>query len=131
MFVLADGACTLDVRLEGKLFEKAYWRTGTGAHRFNGVLIGCGPRVRRGQDLGEVEIIDVTPTILHLFGVAIPEHVEGRLLDEMLVPGAAAAAPRAVQPSPMQERPAPAGEAAYSEEEARQVEARLRDIGYL
>ncbi|UCC69259.1 MAG: alkaline phosphatase family protein [Armatimonadota bacterium] len=131
ILILDNIACTVDVRLEGPLLEKASWDSGTGTHRFEGVLIGCGPRVKRGQRLDDVRIIDVTPTVLHLFGFAPPEHMDGRPLHEMLVPEAADITPTALPPSSAGEKPAAPPDRPYSEEEARRVAERLRDLGYL
>jgi predicted AlkP superfamily phosphohydrolase/phosphomutase len=131
VFALDDGACTIDVRLEGTLFEKADWRTGTGTHRFEGVFIARGPRIRAGLSVPEVDIVDVAPTVLHLCGVPIPDHMDGRVLTEVLTPEARAFVPR---PSGTRRPPAmPDTETGspYSEEETRQVEERLRGLGYL
>lgn len=136
VFILDDGECTMDLRLEGPLFEAASWRTGTGMHRFGGVLIASGPRIRRGQHLGEVDIIDVAPTVLRLFGLPASESLEGRVPEGLLVAGAAGASTGVASP-PRQaggEEQTGAGDeggSAYTDEEARQVEERLRRLGYL
>ncbi len=135
---LLDDACTVDLRLEGPLFERASWRTGTGMHRFEGVLIAWGPRIRRGQHLGEVEIIDVAPTVLQLFGLPASENLEGRVPEGLLVEGAAGAETGGASPRQQERREKQAGDgdedegaSAYTDEEARQVEERLRRLGYL
>jgi arylsulfatase A-like enzyme len=40
----------------------------------------AGPSISPGRQLGTPHIIDVTPTILHLLGLSVPTHVEGRSL---------------------------------------------------
>ena len=52
-----------------------------GAHdRLNGTFIAWGPDVKRKVELN-AHIYDVTPTILHAFGVPIPKDVDGKILD--------------------------------------------------
>jgi hypothetical protein len=136
VYTLEDGACTVDLRLEGPLFERASWRTGTGMHRFGGVLLACGPHIEKGTALPEVEIVDVAPTILSLLGVPVPAHMDGRVPDGLLTAEAQAAAAQmatGAEPSARAEKPESgvSDEGAYSEEEARQVEERLKGLGYL
>lgn len=47
-------------------------------------LIMAGAGIRKGVVLKEAEIIDVVPTLLHLFGLDIPKTVDGRVLTEAL-----------------------------------------------
>jgi predicted AlkP superfamily phosphohydrolase/phosphomutase len=136
VYVLDDGACTVDLRLEGPLFERASWRTGTGMHRFDGVFIAHGPRIRPRQHLPVAEIIDVAPAILQLFGIPIPAEVEGRVPEGLLAEQADRAGTRVARIRRRAGKGKPAAKddvakPAYSEEEARQVEQRLRDLGYL
>lgn len=131
LLILDDLSCTVDVRLEGPLLENASWDSGTGTHRFDGVLIGYGPRVRRGQRLGPVSITDIAPTVLQLFGLAAPEHMDGRPLPEMLVQEAAGITPTPLSGEKLRKDDAAGPDAPYSEEEARRVAERLRDLGYL
>ncbi len=131
LLALDDLACTVDVRLEGPLLEDASWDSGTGTHRFNGALIGYGPRLRRGQRLGEVSITDIAPTVLRLFGLAPPEHMDGRPLQEMLAQEVASVTPTALPSEALRKDDAAGSDTPYSEEEARRVAERLRDLGYL
>jgi predicted AlkP superfamily phosphohydrolase/phosphomutase len=137
VYTLEDGACTVDLRLEGPLFERATWRAGTGMHRFDGILIACGPNIQRGKRLPEAEIIDVAPTVLELFRIPIPSDMEGRVVHGLLTQAARRAAAESEkegkQPSPDEDRPGPGrpDDSPYSEEEARQVEERLEGLGYL
>jgi predicted AlkP superfamily phosphohydrolase/phosphomutase len=100
-----------------------------GCHRPEGVLIAAGPDIKAGR-AADCSVMDVTPTALHLAGLPVPEDVDGRVLGELL---AGDAARRAVGRSAAAEAP-PEPEAqgpALSEAESREVEKRLRDLGYL
>lgn len=102
----------------------------SGTHRPNGMLILCGPSVLRGQRIGGARVTDITPTLLNIMGVPVPDDLDGRTLSEALstqqVPSVAAAA-EAVGIS--------AKEGTLSEWDSASDEAevleRLRRLGYL
>jgi len=100
-----------------------------GCHRPEGVLIAAGPDIRPGR-ADPASVLDVTPTALHLLDLPVPEDMDGRVLREILAgDGAARAVGRTAAPAaaPAPEPSAPA----LSEEEQREVEKRLHDLGYL
>lgn len=127
VFMLQDGECTMDVRLEGPLFTPASWSAWTGMHRLEGILIARGPRIRAGAPLTQAEIVDIAPTVLHLCGLVAPSHMDGRSLTELLTDKV----PEPTQTVKESEVSRAAAEGVYSDEETREVEARLRDLGYL
>jgi predicted AlkP superfamily phosphohydrolase/phosphomutase len=103
-------------------------RGDSGCHRRHGILIAWGAGIRSGERVENARIMDLTPTILHLMGLPVPDDMDGRVLSEALtvrrpveyereVVAEVAAAPRA------------AGE--LSAEEIAEVEKRLRSLGYL
>lgn len=51
-------------------------------HDENGILIGCGPSFDGPP--GSPTLIDVMPTILHVFGFPLPDRLDGRVLKEMV-----------------------------------------------
>lgn len=48
----------------------------------NGVFIACGPNIKKNFEIN-ARIYDITPTILHIFGIPIPEDTDGRVLKEI------------------------------------------------
>lgn len=93
-----------------------------GSHRQHGVLILNGPAFRRGVAT-EADVIDVLPTVLHALGEAVPDHVEGRVLEEAL------AGPEPVERvtvAASMPRPRPYGSA-----QSDAVRRRLERLGYL
>ena len=46
-------------------------------HRLNGMVIVKGPQVRKGGQIEAARLIDLTPTILHIMGVPVPEDMDG------------------------------------------------------
>lgn len=102
----------------------------TGVHHREGCIILHGPAFREGLKLTSPSVLDVTPTILEIMGVAIPPYMEGQPLTESL-----AAEYRAKEPLATLV-PSMAGTAiddneGYSTEEHAAIEERLRNLGYL
>ncbi|HEY7018999.1 MAG TPA: alkaline phosphatase family protein [Gaiellaceae bacterium] len=94
-----------------------------GGHRPDGILVLAGPDARPGSEL-QAGIADVAPTLMYLLGEPVPAAFEGRLLAE------------ALQPSLLDERPLEYSDdelvAPLDEHESpREVEERLRSLGYL
>ena len=63
-------------------------RKGRGSHRMNGIFIAHGPDIKNAGDyLGRSRIIDLAPTILHMFNLEIPEDMDGKVLINIFKPG--------------------------------------------
>ncbi len=102
-----------------------------GRHQPVGIFCAAGPDIR-GEGQRRVEgarIIDVAPTVLYSLGLPIPEDMDGRPLLEIFDPGFVAkhpvrfAAPEAVG--------AIESEPEYDQEDASEMERRLRGLGYI
>ncbi|MHB8565937.1 MAG: alkaline phosphatase family protein [Nitrososphaerales archaeon] len=57
----------------------------TGAHRMEGIFLGAGEGINHKADLS-MNLIDLAPTILHLLNLPIPPSIDGRVLNEILLP---------------------------------------------
>src|SRR5690606_35099777 len=97
----------------------------TGDHRFNGVLMMQGRGIVAG-DLGEVSLMDVAPTALHLLGQPIPADMDGKVLQQALSPELQNVVIRQAESA---ENSGP--ETAYSDDEEREILQHLQDLGYL
>jgi len=105
----------------------------SGTHRPEGIFVAAGPGVRQGVSLPQLSILDVAPMTLYTLGVAIPEDVEGRVPTETYHPSWLHARPvrtGTVEPSEPLSQQAPV-EIVYTEEEERELAARLRALGYI
>lgn len=129
LHVIMDGYRTVAYPLfaaDARLFARRV-PDDSGTHRPAGIFIAGGPAVARGRTIDGARLIDLAPTILHLLDVPIPTDYDGRMLAEALSPEIAA--------RPMVYRddrePVARREQAYSIDEQRCVEARLRALGYL
>lgn len=54
-----------------------------GTHHENGILLIYGPGIKNEYNIENAEIIDVVPTILHIFKLPIPNDMDGRVLMEI------------------------------------------------
>jgi predicted AlkP superfamily phosphohydrolase/phosphomutase len=97
----------------------------SGQHRMDGILAASGAGIVPNARFTQApDLIDLAPTILQLVGEAIPEDMDGRVLNELI------AEERAVTfaAAPIFENAARDG---YSEEDAKVIEERLAGLGYL
>jgi predicted AlkP superfamily phosphohydrolase/phosphomutase len=96
-----------------------------GTHRPEGIIAVSAPGVPAGRTL-VADLIDIAPTVLRHFGLAIPDHVEGKPLDVLKPRGDVRhdtpTAPLAGPHQPQFD---------YTPEEQAIIEQRLADLGYL
>ncbi len=68
----------------GPEWRKPAW---SGWHSPWGIFIASGPNIRKsGGRLTNLKIYDITPTVLHLFGLPLPDDLDGRVLTEIFEP---------------------------------------------
>jgi len=100
-----------------------------GAHRPNGIFVASGPGVRKGLLLPPLQIVDVSPLLMHGVGLPIPADFEGRFAGEIFDPQWLAAHPAqhtgAAAPAALSE------ESGMDEEGEATVMERLRSLGYI
>jgi hypothetical protein len=121
------------------LRDEPHWRGTSGKHRFKGILIACGGPISPGTILEGARLIDVAPTILHVFGLPIPSDMDGRVLEELLDPAFRERHPvRTVEARPGEvgaglcaSPPGAAPDRVYSAEEAEKIERMLKSLGYI
>ena len=83
------------------LFFDTYYEKEQGSHDFcfDGILIACGPNIKKGERV-DAKIYDIAPTILHIFGLPIPNDMDGRVLMEIFKPDSEIAKRRPVYVDP-------------------------------
>jgi predicted AlkP superfamily phosphohydrolase/phosphomutase len=102
-----------------------------GMHHMDGVVFLHGKHIRPGQEIFGAEIVDITPTVLHLMGLPIPEDMDGHVLSDALNPVWLDANPVQTQAaSPEEGISAPCDEE-MSEEEKQRIESELEALGYI
>lgn len=77
--VLVEDACDGDVVI--LISDHGHDRDGSG-HRFGpeGIIVMAGGPVRKGGPLEGATVFDITPTVLHLAGLPVPEGMDGKVL---------------------------------------------------
>lgn len=101
-----------------------------GDHSRDGIFVLSGPDfAQRGEEAHRASIMDLPATLLHLYGVPLPDDFDGRVLEEHLVAAFTSAHPIRTQAASV-DVPSPAA-VAYGEADEEEIVARLRDLGYL
>lgn len=100
----------------------------SGCHRMHGVMLASGGPIKKGFDLSLARIYDVAPTLLYLSGHAVPEDMDGKVLDAI------------ISESYLNQNPVrftvegdhtKMSELTYSSEENEEVLERLKNLGYI
>ncbi len=100
----------------------------SGHHRLDGILFMAGPGVKPGLELDSANIMDLTPTILHLMGQPVPQDLDGRVLTEAFEESSVGARPIAWSQAEIYKDQA--GAEGLSDEESAEVQEKLRGWGY-
>jgi predicted AlkP superfamily phosphohydrolase/phosphomutase len=101
-----------------------------GTHRKLGVLVMKGRAFKKGSRIEGARLVDVAPTLLHLMGQRIPDDMDGRVLAEAFDPEFAKQYPVQHEKS-SPEASEPVNNTSYTAEDAAQIEARLKALGYI
>lgn len=101
-------------------------------HRLHGITLFHGEGIKRGYQITGAKIIDLAPMILYLAGIPVPDDMDGRVLREIFDEGYLKQHPILFSSHEREElitdlRPGHG----YASDEAREIEKRLSDLGYL
>lgn len=103
----------------------------SGAHALDGIFYAIGPGIKHGAGVQGLDLTQVAPTVLHSLGVPVSRQMDGQVIEALYEPAYLAAHPVQYMDEEPPSGPASKSEEVYDEEEATQVESRLRDLGYL
>lgn len=105
---------------KGEIFEFPGLQSGD--HRLEGLIMMRGPDIKKGKKIS-AEIIDIAPTILYMNNVAIPTDIDGKVLKEALN----------IEYKIEYQKPIPKEKELleYSEEESKELQKRLKGLGYM
>jgi predicted AlkP superfamily phosphohydrolase/phosphomutase len=131
IFFLKEGEYLADVQPMNYLFEKTSWKTGTGTHRMEGIFVGYGKDIKAGLRIADAEIIDLAPTILNLMGVRIPDDMDGKVLTHIFTDDFLKDNPPQYVEGADSVTCDDQGDGVYSDQEAAELEAQLKGLGYL
>ena len=72
------------LKIFGKSEKNRYNYVGSHNWAREGIFLAFGPDIKgTGEFIGELQIYDIMPTVLHVYGIPIPEDVDGRVLKEI------------------------------------------------
>jgi len=105
-----------------------WWQSGEHYRARDGIFFAYGPVIKRNNNLGNVNIEDICPTVLHLMCCKIPRHVDGVILTSIFKENSGPA-----KRSPLFEDYTPILEKKHELErkDAEALKQRLRKLGYL
>lgn len=125
--VLRDHRYELDDELFHKEPFTDYSHLPRGVHHPRGIGIVAGPGTHAGDLEGSV--MDVTPTLLYMAGLAVPDDLDGRVLEDAFTPEALKKQPLQTA-APLSSSPKDES-SPYSADEEAIIEESLRGLGYL
>ncbi len=105
-----------------------------GNHRMEGIFAARGIEIaRQAQPLPDLDIEDVTPTVLHLMGLPVPSDMDGRVLTEILTPESKA---QPVRQGPVlgfwtNDKAEGFQDEVMSDEDEAEIRERLEALGYI
>lgn len=83
---------TKDVWIVGHLHSKTLFEKKiSNKHDAYGMFVAYGADIQPSQQLPNLSIADLTPTVLHQFGLSIPQYSDGRVVQELFLPDTDAA----------------------------------------
>jgi predicted AlkP superfamily phosphohydrolase/phosphomutase len=96
-----------------------------GSHRHNGVLLMQGHGLKIPAKNFSPNLIDISPTVLHLLGLPVPSDMDGRVLEEIFSDW------RPVEYEDVDNRMEADKVTEYTAKETELIEQRLRGLGYV
>lgn len=89
LFVIPNEGYYLSLSIKDEIFgEPIQSDSGirrTGDHRMQGIFIAHGPNIKKRLKINSnIQTWDVTPTVLHLLGLPVPDYMDGSVLKEII-----------------------------------------------
>jgi predicted AlkP superfamily phosphohydrolase/phosphomutase len=101
----------------------------TGNHRLDGIFLAQGKSIRKGGQVIGARILDICPTIYHMFGLEIPADIDGKSLTAIFTPEWLSQNP--VRFSTMDSSIEETKAEVYSKEDEEEIRERLSGLGYI
>jgi predicted AlkP superfamily phosphohydrolase/phosphomutase len=120
-----DCECTLSDRIKDKIIRKN--KKAGSSHQRDGILILCGPGIKKAKKITGAHIMDVAPTILYLLDLPVPKSFDGKVLTEIFEPDILKAHPIRVEDIPLE---AESTEFVMGRAEEEEIKKRLGGLGY-
>ena len=77
--------CSLDNSFRSlRSNQSSFWERGNlNEHDYEGIFLAYGSDIRKNDKLEGLQIIDISPTILHIFKMPISREIDGKVIKEM------------------------------------------------
>jgi predicted AlkP superfamily phosphohydrolase/phosphomutase len=98
-------------------------------HRMDGIIFISGKEIKKNYQIMQSNIMDIAPTILYLFGLPIPDDMDGKVIKEAIEDAYLQKHP--IQIKKVSAKDEDRGKQDYSEDEAEVIRDRLEGLGYL
>ena len=131
LFVIDKGTCIADNSPSKTLFDEPTRKHGYGFHRKEGMLVARGRGIEKNRSIASAGIMDIAPTILYSLGLEIPGDMDGSILSDIFEEDFKAAHKPLYRESSTPLKPESGEEAIYSKDDEKEIEERLKGLGYL
>ncbi len=101
-----------------------------GDHRQHGIFLAYGPQIKKGTKIEGAKIYDITPTILHIFGLPVDKDMSGRVLKEIFA-AESELSKRKIKCQAYDAKKAEGKDQTRSDETEEKIKDRLRKLGYI
>lgn len=115
----------LNKEYEDTMFLSHRW---SGRHEQHGIFLLKGPAIKKNMEIFGARIIDVAPTVLYLMYEAIPEYMDGKVLDEAIEKEYITRNPVCHETYVVQQE---STGMKLSEEEEKDIAEKLKGLGYI
>lgn len=106
------------------------YRVISGDHHLNGIFLARGKDIKNGIKMDGASIMDIAPTVLYQMGVSIPDDMDGKVLSSIFCESFLDSNAVAYKHDHLTEDET-RDFADYTEEEEKELENRLRGLGYI
>jgi predicted AlkP superfamily phosphohydrolase/phosphomutase len=103
----------------------------SGGHALDGIVGFHGPAFRKGLEIKDAAIVDVTPTLLYLLGLPVPEDMDGKVLLQAFTDEFTTSHSVTTRGDGDDRSSTGQSDQTYSEDESDKVAERLRGLGYI
>ena len=84
LFEINDFECSIQPKFSKHIYEDSVpTPNDSGSHKRSGIFIAYGPDIKEGIQIQGTTIYDIAPTVLHMFGLPVPDNMDGRVLSEI------------------------------------------------